>query len=101
MSAAEVDRPVDRDPHAVVLAEVASLTTSLLDVVGAAIARSKDTESASILVAAEALCQRIGFLADEALDCMRTGQVRGGARDWMVSPQAAHALQQLGDGATQ
>ncbi len=72
--------------------EIASQMSCLVELLSAEVGGGASGELAARLVAATALAQRVGYMADAAADHLGNGITIGGADVWFLSPQSAKAL---------
>lgn len=81
--------------HVALYEQLASLAVSLDQLLTAQISGNTDSAHAAGMLAARALACQIGYLADQALDNLLQGQIRGGAEEWLLSPPAVRSLRQM------
>lgn len=72
--------------------DIASQMDCLVELLSAEVAGGASPELAARLVAATALAQRVGYMADTAADRFGSGVAIGDADRWLLSPESAKAL---------
>lgn len=72
--------------------DIASQMGSLVELLSAEVGGGCSGELAARLVAASALAQRVGYMADKAADLLGSGAAIGDAERWFLAPQSAAAL---------
>lgn len=72
--------------------DIASQMGCLVELLSAEVGGGASDELAARLVAATALAQRVGYMADMAADNLGSGVAIGDAERWFLAPESAKAL---------